>query len=167
MSKTFQLVDTPAHSTSFQHSIVTNWKLCVICQEEKGEPLTCPSKSKRKDVGSGYSYSSLAENLVKFNELGQLPIQLEELDINECHGIEMALIAKNAQYHQSCRLKYNSTDLRRAEKRFLMTGSEGNEVNACKRKSSRNPEIGVEKDVFFSGDNLQALVASMIQPHSK
>ena len=66
----------------------------MVCQEEKAEPLTCPSKSKRKDLGSGYS--SLAEKLIEFNELGQLPIQLERLD--EGQGIEMTVVANNAQY---------------------------------------------------------------------
>ena len=101
MSKTFKLVNSglpvPTPSTSSRHLMVTNWKLCVMCQEEKAELLTCPSKSKRKDVGSGYS--SLAEKLMEFNELGQLPIQLERLD--EGQGIEMTMIANNAQYHQS------------------------------------------------------------------
>ena len=80
MSNTFNLVNSElsAPSTSFGHLTTTNWKMCVICQEEKAEPLTYPSKSRRKDVGNGYS--SLAENLMEFYELGQLPIQLERLD---------------------------------------------------------------------------------------
>lgn len=137
MSKTFKLVDSwlPTPSTSSRH-----WKLCVVCQEEKAEPLTCPSKSKRKDVGSGYS--SLAEKLIEFNELGQLPIQLERLD--EGQGIEMTVVANNAQYHQSCRLKYNNTKLKRAEKRALKTDSEELEViTPCKRSRSRSTEPNI------------------------
>lgn len=147
MSKTFKLVNsgfpvpTPSTSSSL---MVTNWNLCVICQEEKAEPLTCPSKSKRKDVGSGYS--SLAEKLMEFNELGQLPIQLERLD--EGQGIEMTMVANNAQYHQSCRLKYNNTKLRRAEKRALKTDSEDLEVyTTCKRSRSRSTSI--QRDLCF------------------
>ena len=79
----------------------------MICQEDDEEPLTCP---KRKDVGSGYS--SLADNLIK---LGELPFSLERLD--EGNRTEMTMINNEAQYHQSCRLKYNNTKLRRAEKR--------------------------------------------------
>ena len=63
-------------------------------------------------MGSGYS--SLAENLMEFYELGQLPIQLERLD--EGQGIEMTTVANNALYHHSCRLKYKNTKLKRAEK---------------------------------------------------
>ena len=115
MSKIFKLIDTalPTQSDSIQQPTVTNWKLCMICQEDDEEPLTHPSKSKRKDVGSGYS--SLADNLIKFNQLGELPFSLERLD--EGNGIEMTMINNEAQYHQSCRVKYNNTKLRRAEKR--------------------------------------------------
>ena len=69
ISKTFKLVDAelPVPSTSSRYLTVTNWQLCVIGQAQNAEPLTCPSKFKRKDVGSGYS--RLAENLVEFNEL--------------------------------------------------------------------------------------------------
>ena len=106
ISKTFKLVGTGTEvpSTSKQ-SDTTNWKLCVICQQEKGESLTCPSKSKRKDSRSGYK--SLAGSLMKFSELGQLPFQLERLD--EGCGIEMTLVANSAHYHQSCRLKFKNT----------------------------------------------------------
>ena len=55
MSKSFQLVglERPVTSTS-THTTQTNWKLYIICQEEKSESLTSPSKSKRKDSGSGW-----------------------------------------------------------------------------------------------------------------
>ena len=68
---------------------------------------------------AGRGYSSLAGKLIEFNELVQLPFQLERLD--EGQGIEMTMVANNAQYHQSCRLKYNNTKLKRAEKRALKT----------------------------------------------
>ena len=82
---------------------ISQTTVCLICQEQKEEPLTCPSQSKRKDVGSGYR--SLAESLIRFNELGQLPIQLKRLD--EGNRIEMTMVANDAKYHQSCRLQYN------------------------------------------------------------
>ncbi|PIK35048.1 hypothetical protein BSL78_28134 [Apostichopus japonicus] len=89
----------------------------LICQEDKTETLTKPGQSKRKDIGSGYS--SLAENLIKFSELGELPgsFHLERLD--DGHGIEAAMVAHGAQYHQTCRLQYNNTKLQRAQKRAL------------------------------------------------
>lgn len=133
--KSFKFVDpggaAAAQSTSTQPATETDWKLCFICQGTKTESLTSPSQSKRKDKGS--SYSSLAENLNKFNELGLLPrtFLLERLD--EGSGVEAALITNNAQYHQSCKLRYNNTKLERAEKRLLkMDVEEEEEVTACK-----------------------------------
>ena len=52
-------------------------------------------------------YRSLAESLVEFSELGELPIHLERLD--EGGGIETTMVSNDAQYHQLCRLKYNNT----------------------------------------------------------
>ena len=100
-------------------------------------------------MGSGYS--SLAENLMEFYELGQLPIQLERLD--EGQGIEMTMVANNALYHHSCRLKYNNTKLKRAEKRALKRDNEGLEVSApYKRSRSRSIESSILRDLcFFCG----------------
>ena len=139
-------------STSKQ-SAITNWKLCVICQQEKGESLTCPSKSTRKDTRSGYK--SLAESLIKFNKLGQLPFQLERLD--EGCGIEMAMVSNSAHYHQPCRLKYNNTKYVRAEKKSRVIKADSDDVPvfpACKRsRRSQSTEDGVKKNVcFFCGE---------------
>ena len=51
---TFQLVglERPVTSTS-PNTTQTNWKLCIICHDDKSEYLTSPSKSKRKDYRSG------------------------------------------------------------------------------------------------------------------
>ena len=160
MSKTFKLVDSglPAPSTSSRQVIVTNWKLCMLCQEEKAEPLTCPSKSKRKDVGSGYR--SLAEKLNEFNALGQLSIPLERLD--EGQGVEMTMVANDGQYHQSCRLKYNNSKLKRAEKRALKIDIDDKDlevITPCKR--SRSQSIEPRNVCFF----VDILMVSMKQPH--
>ena len=102
MAKTFKLVDIesefPSPSTNIQLVTITDWKLCLICQEQKEESLTCPSQSKRKDVGSGYS--SLAENLIRFHELGQLPINLERLD--EGNGFMVHTMVLCLRSHQLC-----------------------------------------------------------------
>lgn len=79
------------------------------------EPLTSSLNSKRKDVGKGYQ--SLAENLVKFDELGELPRTLHLNRMNEGQGIEAAMISNKAKWHKSCRLRYNNQMLQRAEKR--------------------------------------------------
>ena len=72
-------LERPVTSASI-HTTQTNWKLWIICQEDKSESLTYPSKSKRKYSGSGYS--SFAANVSRFSELRQLPgiLQLERLN---------------------------------------------------------------------------------------
>ena len=45
-------------------------------------------------MGSGYS--SLADNLIKFNELGQLPGTLKLERLNDRHDIEAAMVVNNA-----------------------------------------------------------------------
>ena len=98
-------------------------------------------------MGSGYS--SLAENLIRFNELGRLPIHLERLD--EGNGIEMAMIANNAKYHQSCKLQYNNTKLQRAEKKAQKVDGEDHDVyTACKYRKPRNTDNSVlQKEACF------------------
>ena len=59
----------------------------------------------------------LAENLVKFDELGELPRTLHLDRLNEGEGIEAAMISNKAKWHKSCRLHYNNQMLQRAEKR--------------------------------------------------
>ena len=62
-----------------------------------------PLNSKRKDIGQGYQ--SFAENLVKFDELGELPktLQLDRMDEGE--GIKAAMVSNKAKWHRSASLQ--------------------------------------------------------------
>ena len=135
MSKSFQLVglERPVTSASM-NTTQTNWKLCIICQEDTLEYLASPSKSKRKDSGSGYS--SFRDNLSRFSELRQLPGTLQLGRLNEGCGIEAAMVTNNALYHRACKLKYNNTTLQRAEKRTFVTGGDINDA-PCAGKPTR------------------------------
>ena len=127
MSMNLQLVgiERPVTSTS-RHTTQTKWKLCIICQEDKSESLTSPSKSKRKYSVS--AFSSFAADLSRFSELGQLPGTLQLERLNEGCGIEAATVTNNALYHQACKLKYNIKKLQIAEKRTCMTEGEINDA---------------------------------------
>ena len=98
MSKNFKLVHLDGQGSSSSCTAKTDLKLSIICQEDKAEALTCPLRSKRTDKGSGYS--SLAEHLIQFNELGQLSSTLPLEILDEGQGIEAAMIANKAQYHK-------------------------------------------------------------------
>ena len=131
----------------------------MICQEDDEEPLTCP---KRKDVGSGYS--SLADNLIKLREL---PFSLERLD--EGNRTEMTMINNEAQYHQSCRLKYNNTKLRRAEKRVesekysTNVGCTHTRSKCNESSSSSSSSSSIKAVCFFSVGNLLAIYSGIYE----
>ena len=120
MAKKFQLVDTFEQRTPTTPP-ETNWKLCLVCQEESTESLVCPVLSTRRYPGSGYT--TMAANLVKFDELRKLPrtVQLQRLD--EGQGVEATMVAHQAKWHKTCMLQYNNTMLRRAEKRPIASSS--------------------------------------------
>ena len=140
MSKSFKLIDPQRPVSTSSHPPTTNWNLCIICQDDTKETLTRPSQSKRTDVGSGYS--SLAENLIRFNELKELPCTLQLHRLDEGHGIEAAMVANSAGYHETCRLKYNRTKLQRAEKRKRVTVDDSHNTGACKRTRSLSARTG-------------------------
>lgn len=93
--------------------LYANWTLCQL--ENTNETLVSPVNDKRKDRGSGYK--SLADNLPKFEEVGQLPIQLPLSYLDEGRGIEETLRFHQASWHKSCFNKCSSAKLTRAQKR--------------------------------------------------
>ena len=101
---------TPGNSLS-----KANWQLCAICQEATSEALQCPADTKRSDVGAGYK--TLAGNIEKFAKLGCMPKELCLSLLDEGNGIEETFLANKACWHRSCYALFNSTKLKRAEKR--------------------------------------------------
>ena len=85
----------------------------------KNESLQCPADSKRQsDVGAGYK--TLASNLVKFSDLGCLPVQIDLSRLDEGgKGIEETFRKNNARWHRICYSCFNSTKVKRAEKRSM------------------------------------------------
>ena len=93
-----------------------NWDLCALCQmENANEKLVSPVNDKRKDRGTGYK--SLADNLPKFAEVGQLPIRVTLSHLDEGRGIEETLRFHKASWHKSCFNKCSSAKLTIAQKR--------------------------------------------------
>ncbi len=77
MAKRHMLVD--ACSSASKRAAITNWKLCILCQEDTGTALQCPYAAKGKP---GIGYKTLADHLTRFNELGHMPINV---DITQPH----------------------------------------------------------------------------------
>lgn len=93
----------------------TNWQNCAICQDATSEALQCPADTKRSDVGAGYK--TLAGNIEKFSKLGCMPTDLCLSRLDEGNGIEGTFLANKARWHKSCYALFNSTKVKRAEKR--------------------------------------------------
>ena len=61
----------------------TDWTLCALCQTNTRESLQCPANN-TKTLTTGSSYTTLAENLQKFAELGcPLPVPIELSRLHE------------------------------------------------------------------------------------
>lgn len=60
---------------------------------------------------------TLADNIEKVAKLGCMPIELCLSRLDEGNGIEKTFFANKARWHRSCYVLFNSTKLKRAEKR--------------------------------------------------
>jgi len=74
----------------------TDWAKCIFCQSVTDEALRCLAKSKRTDVGAGYS--SLAEILPKYELLGCFPHILRLFRLDEGAGILETLTSHKATW---------------------------------------------------------------------
>ena len=116
MSKPYQLYN-PAQAGPSKETPKTDWTKCVLCQKVTSEALQCPAESKRYDVGTGHGYSTFAENIVRFQELKDMPMPLDLRRLDEGGGVENTLVVNKAKWHKYCLSKFSAARLQRAEKR--------------------------------------------------
>ena len=90
-------------------SQVIKWSECLLCQELTGEKLTCPANSKRSNSGVGYA--TIAENILRYNELQLLPFNIGIGTFTKDGSLESALKSKHASWHKSCYSKISSTKI--------------------------------------------------------
>ncbi len=108
MAKRFILLNLKQSSTSKQPkpAIITKWELCILCQTETpGESLQCPFISAKGPIGGGHA--SLAEDLLRFQDLQHMPknYQVERLDDGD--GVEATFRTHRAQLHTKYRLQFS------------------------------------------------------------
>ncbi len=89
MAKRHMLVD--ACSSASKRAAITNWKLCILCQEDTGTALQCPYAAKGKP-----GYKTLAGHLTRFNELRHMPINVDITQLNDGDGMEATLMRHHA-----------------------------------------------------------------------
>lgn len=112
----------------------TDWSKCCLCQQDKNESLMSPKSNPalRSDDG----YSQLAKIIPRFQSLNQMPMNFDPVRLDDGNGIESTLRGRGARYHNSCRLQFNTSRLKRAEKRTapVEEADDGNN-NKVQRKS--------------------------------
>ena len=69
-------------------------------------------QKRRKNQKQGYK--SLAKKFPEFHIINEMPIALDMRRIDDGDGIESTLVRNKARYQDSCRLKFNNTELQRA-----------------------------------------------------
>ena len=109
----------------------TDWDLCALCQDKTKEKLQCPARAKQKSGAS--TYVTLARNLKQFQELGAVPKKLMDR-LSEGKDMEETFNFREAKCHASCRVKYNTTKLKRKHAEAF---SESDVEGQGKRKSLR------------------------------
>ena len=128
-----------------------NWGLCIICQQRGQEiNLQCPANSKRKDCGAGYA--SFVANLIIFQDLSIMPVNLNIDQLDDGSGIGETLFKNKASWHKSCREMFSNTKLQRAQKRKKAYLSELVTSPVKARRSSLHAMPGSSKEICIFCD---------------
>jgi hypothetical protein len=100
-----------------QAPAVTNWQLCVICQQDTAENLVDPGKGMYRGSGKGCGYKLLAENILEFHKINCLSEDINIVRLDSGEGIEVTLKSNKAVWHKSCRNRFDNQKLQCAQKR--------------------------------------------------
>ena len=128
----------------------TDWKLCVICQNDDDD---------KEIPSSDEGCLSLANNLIEFWKIGQLGIDLKCLASDFKNGQPLlynVFNEKEVQYHKDCHRKYNKQKLQRQKAKIC-------KLEQCDTVA-RHSSIKRNANVFFciiccneeSPDNMNA-----------
>ena len=109
-----RVIDMATPCTSSASKWQTDWSKCCLCQQDMKEELKSPPNSYQPEQDG---YTNIATNVPLFKAMKALPIMLDPARLNEGEGIEQTLRKNNAKYHRSCRLMFNNSKLKRAQKR--------------------------------------------------
>ena len=133
-------------TTSSRHekALQIDWAKCVVCQSDTDEKLVCPANSTRTSFGSGYT--TFADNLLKFQEIGELPVSIDVRLLDEGHGVEETLKLKKAVWHKSCSIKFGNMKLERAIKR---KSTESTDATVSPAKTRTKVDLHVSSDSCF------------------
>ena len=148
------LTESTMDTSSSISSSSMKWSLCIFCQKSRDEILTCPAESKQQNAGVGYS--TLADDLKHFQEIGGLPNSFKLSRLDEGNGVYTTLANHKTKWHKACRDKYNKTKLVRLEKRRISLDSSESTNSASKRSRSRSATTMSECICFFCDEPAKA-----------
>ena len=100
--------------------------------------ITFNAQSMLKDLSVDMN-TYLATNLLEFQKLNSLPVNVNLDKLDEGSGIAETLQSHAAMYHKSYYLKYTSNKVRRLQKRILVTSND--ESSSKKTRSQLNVSI--------------------------
>lgn len=86
---------TPSSSSN----AITDWKTCVICQEDTSEKLVNPGLEKFRGTEKASGYKVFSEHIHEFNKLRCLPATVHISRLDNGEGIEATLKTNNALWH--------------------------------------------------------------------
>lgn len=115
-----------------------DWDLCVVCQKETKESLSCPqSTTKYNPIDV---YKDFISNVQEFLELDALPVNVSFIEFDYVGQAE-TFMAHKASWHRSCHQKFNSSKLERERKKKrkrdeLENEKKDDKVPRPKRRSS-------------------------------
>ena len=115
--------------------------MCPCQQNTTSQALEQPWRGRGRGVAKeiGQSYQSFEKNLMKFHELGKVPLNVCTQQLNDGSGIAATLQKNRGQWHKNCRNLFTDLKLDRIEKRALETADESDEscvYSPVKRRSS-------------------------------
>ena len=110
----YKVID-PFEPIGHSHRVPLLIGLDVFCARklQKNE-LVCPVGT---SWGTETGYKTLADIFRDFDKIDGLLSNLKLSRLDDGHGVEETLLLNQAKWHDSCRLKYNKTQLQRAQKR--------------------------------------------------
>uniref|UniRef100_UPI00358E794D uncharacterized protein isoform X2 n=1 Tax=Myxine glutinosa TaxID=7769 RepID=UPI00358E794D len=136
-----------------------DWSRCALCQEHSSEPLQCPAKSKRTDVGAGYD--CVGDNLTTFRELGEQPVGVDIAQLDDGDGIPQTLAKHSAQWHSSCHLKCSSSRLARLQRAAIPPCESDTQDCPYTRRQFSRKDLPSQGDVCFFCDEVATERASL------
>lgn len=133
-----------------------DWLKCILCQLDTKEPLTSPTRA---------GYKTIAQNIIQFNELDCMPIQIVISHLDHGNGIEATFMKQNAKWHKSCYLKFGTSKLDRAKERKRK--SVESNATSSKRIFTRSCLASGDSDTSTTGTNESRICFFCSKPETK